>query len=276
MKKILALLMACTIAAAFAAGCGTKTPDVTEQPTSTEQETTEEKTEKPTEKETKPTTEEPTTEEPTTEEPTTEEPTTAEPVTEAVTPSAYQVYIDVLNQIKSTDSYSSSMYLASLYDIDKDGTEELLISYVPDGFTFSGQVWTAQDGQAFCMVDGVTLNVMAGQGEGRMSIVENGGQDYFAVYRNFGETFSSTEKWEVYNISSSGYSKKYTLEIVSNHMNENGTYSDDPVSVQYLLDGSEISESEASAYQVNEKERIMPANTGDSFDDMIAELQSMG
>lgn len=269
MKKILALLMVCAFMAVFASGCGNDTSDVTEQPTSTESSETEEKTtEATTEEKTEETTEE------TTEAPTAE-PTTEEPATEAPVPSAYEVYVDVLNELKSSDSYSSSMYKASLYDIDKDGTEELLISYVPDSFTFTGQVWTAQNGEAVCLIDGVTLNVMAGQGEGRMSLVESGGNDCFAVYRNFGDTFSLTDKWEVYNISSSGYSKKYTLEIVSNHMAENGTYSNDPVSVQYLLDGSEISESDASAYQVNEKERIMSANTGDSFDDMIAKLQSM-
>lgn len=253
MKKIFALLMVCAFIITFASGCGNDIPDdsSSNQPTSAENQETGEVT---------------------------TEPDSENNSTETTDTQDYQAYIKVINDIMEDPSYSYQMYKGMLYDIDKDGIDELLLHYVSDGVTVIGQIWTVQGDNAVCMLDNVTMAVMAGQGESHFAVGESGGEEYLCLYRSFGETYNLTNRWELFSISGSGYQKNCTLEIKTSYMDADGKYSQSPVSTQYFRDNLEISESEFASYEVEEKESFFNwepgVEDGSSLEDLLTELQS--
>lgn len=194
--------------------------------------------------------------------------------------SGYEGYIDAVNNLLEETGYYSKResmkgaFVAALDDIDNDGIDEMLIRYTKDDYNILGQIWTIKDGKAVCVLDDVLLTVMAGQPDDYFYVGNNGGKEYLCLYRQFGETFTGRERWQIFEETDSGYVLKYTLDKVSEHMGADGKYVDEPVSVQCKLDDTEISESEFSNYEVEEKERVFSGpGVQIQIEDFLADLQ---
>lgn len=190
----------------------------------------------------------------------------------------YGVYVEVINNLLSETNYNSQkdyikqIYSGNLVDFDKNGTDELVLCYTTDGLNVLGQVWSIQNGKAVCMLNDITVTVMAGQPDSEFCLGSSGGKEYICLYRQFGDTFTERERWQLFEVSNNGYVLKRTLEKVCEHMGSDGKYTDTPVSEKYMLDDVEVSKSDFDKYKFEEKE-VLCGIYGTQIEEFISQLQ---
>ena len=190
----------------------------------------------------------------------------------------YSVYVEVINNLLSETNYNSQkdyikqIYSGNLVDFDKNGTDELVLFYTTDGLNVLGQVWSIQNGKAVCMLNDINVTVMAGQPDSEFCLGSSGGKEYICLYRQFGDTFTERERWQLFEVNNNGYVLKRTLEKVCEHMGSDGKYTDTPVSEKYMIDNAEVSKSDFDKYKFEEKE-VLCGIYGTQIEEFISQLQ---
>ena len=167
----------------------------------------------------------------------------------------YSLYVPVIEKAIAERPYSGDDY-GILYDLDKDGVEELFMLHTYSGGAIPEMgysIYDINDGALVTRAEKQTLIVMAGGGGCMAGISETDGGTYFYAYSlQIGDVYADS----VITVYDQSFSVYKTFEA---NMETEGTHiTQDPYTTSYSIDGSPCTEAEYKLLLST----ILPFDTG--------------
>ncbi|MGM9553816.1 MAG: S-layer homology domain-containing protein [Faecousia sp.] len=197
--------------------------------------------------------------------------------------SVTEAYRAVLNELmirinySGLDDFYKNECRGRLYDIDGNGTEELIVCFVED-YKLIYNIWTVLDGKALLLTENV-FAYYAGDGAptNRITLIQYNGKTHLVLYQTYGETFEYTDSWKLYSFSESSIKKEQTARIIK-EFDMNG--SNQLTSTTYYIDENKTTKStfEQLAWMQVEYQLLLERSNQSKltvgFDDLYLQLKT--